>query len=419
MGTKKPQRKRVPVKQFKGKMIDLSADKTSPAVRRLVRLVETSFRGQVKIANIPALNVLYPTLTVQSFFMNHTDYEAILGTNVDLLDRMMLTAISDTLARDIEESITEAGVHYVGVWDLHTLYSVVSATVTFMNNDTTVDKYLTPLQYKTIDAENLTKLPEGSYMPFTDYNPNRFYQQIVGIRQVVLSTISGMMEKRIPKAFLSSADYSLSHRMLDYYYNGMHEGICKMIGEDPETHMLNAYGEEPANEKLVREFTDAFEKPFLEMLVAMLAESGLSTNVINLMLGSSRVHIMYDDPDGKQIKDVTITYILSTEKSGLPKATKVEYKTTIGDAAIIATIKPAMLPKSRRDQYGKPIRSFLLDLCTYAINIYCDVAGSDNAVNINNTDSTAKPDVEDMDEGQLSELLAGVGGGTVETEEVK
>lgn len=414
MGTKKPQRKRVPVKQFKGKMIDLTADKTSPQVKKAIRLIESSFRTQVKGSNIPALSVMYQILTVESFFMNHTDYEAILGDNVSLLDRMMLTAISDMVAKDIDDSIKEAGVHYVGVWDLYTLYSIVASTVTFMNNDTTVDKYLTPLQYKTIDAEALAKLPEGSYMPFKEYNPNRFYQQITGIRQVALTTISNMMEKRIPKAFLASSEYPLPYRMLDYYYTFMHEGIMAMIGEDPETHLLNPFGLEPATEKMIRRFTDAFEKPFLEMLTHLLTESGLSSNIINLMLGSSRVHIMYDDPTDKKVDDVTITYILSTEKSGLPKATKVEYKTTIGDAVLTAISKPAMFSKTRQDQYGKPLRTFLLDMCTYAINIYCDVTGSRPGVD-ESTASTAKPGVEDMDTDELDKLL----GGGVEAEEVK
>lgn len=412
MGSKKTTKKRVPVKQFKTKMIDLSADKTSPQIRKAVREIESNFRQQAKSANIPAINVLYKILTLESFFLNHTDYEAILGKNVDLVDRMMLTAISDTIAQDIFDSISEAGVHYVGVWDLHTLYSIVAATVTFMDHDSTVDKYLTPLQYKTIDDEALSKLPEGAYMPFKDYNPNRFYQQLVGIRQVALNTITGMMEHRIPKAFLSSVDYPLPYRMLDYYHTALHDALQPLYKTSEEE--LD-YCQQPATEKTVREFTDIFEKPFLEMWVSLLHESGLSDNLINLMLGSSRIHLMYDDPEGKTTGDITITYILSTEKSGLPKATKVEYKVTIKQAVLAAEKDPKSFTKTAQEQFGKPMRSFLLDLCTYAINIYCDVTGREEPIIQDNQTQEGSAGVEDMDIEELDQLL----GGNTEAETVK
>ena len=92
----------------KVKMLDLSNEKTSAPVKKLVAEVNRIFTNQVKSSNIPVLKVLEKNLDIENFFTHHIDLEAIMGDNVDLLDRMMLSAISQYVTNDILSSIDDA-----------------------------------------------------------------------------------------------------------------------------------------------------------------------------------------------------------------------------------------------------------------------------------------------------------------------
>lgn len=83
------------------KMINLNKDKVSPAVRKMVANIDGELKLQARMSNIPVFRLLgTSTITTESFFLNHVDYEAILGQNVDILDRMMMSAICKTLTSD-------------------------------------------------------------------------------------------------------------------------------------------------------------------------------------------------------------------------------------------------------------------------------------------------------------------------------
>lgn len=361
-------RNRPPVRT---KMLDFSQDKTSPTVKKTVRVIDTIFQNQVKVSNIPAFKVMGKTINLHSFFLDHEDYQAIFGPNCDILDRMMMSSISEYMAKDIVASIADAKVNYVGVWDEWTIYNIAAATITFMKNDFDTELYLTAQQYQQISKEDLEKLPGGSYMPFSQFNPNRFYEQVLLIRKVILSIVTGIIENKLPKAFLGSQDVPVNNRLWSYYKNIMNADMQKVL--DDAGMDLKAYCAQPASERLIRDFNDIFEKPFMTFTALLLQESGLSQNIINMMLGMSRIFVFYDDPEDKSLGDVSLIIALTNEKSDLPNKAKVDFNITIQDALDMALLDPKELPKKCGEIYGKPIRTLLLDLCIYAINIYVDI----------------------------------------------
>lgn len=361
-------RNRPPVRM---KMLDFSQDKTSPTVRKTVRIIDAIFLNQVRVSNIPAFKVMGKSINLNSFFLDHEDYQAIFGPNCDVLDRMMMSSISEYMAKDIVASIADAKVNYVGVWDEWTIYNIAAATITFMKNDFDTELYLTAQQYQQISKEDLEKLPEGSYMPFSQFNPNRFYEQILLIRKVILSIVTGIIENKLPKAFLGSQDVPVNNRLWSYYKNIMNADMQKVL--DDAGMDLKAYCAQPASERLIRDFNDIFEKPFMTFTSLLLQESGLSQNIINMMLGMSRIFVFYDDPENTSLGDVNLMITLTNEKSDLPNKAKVDFNITIQDALDMALLDQKELPKKCGEIYGKPIRTLLLNLCIYAINIYVDV----------------------------------------------
>ena len=98
-------KKTIPFDKDKVKMIDMSTNKTSAPVKKLVTEVNRIFTNQVKSSNIPNLKVLEKNLDVETFFTHHIDLEAIMGNHVELLDRMMMSAISQYITNDILDNI--------------------------------------------------------------------------------------------------------------------------------------------------------------------------------------------------------------------------------------------------------------------------------------------------------------------------
>ena len=355
----------------KVKMLDLSNEKTSAPVKKLVTEVNRIFTNQVKSSNIPVLKVLEKNLEVETFFTHHIDLEAIMGEHVDLLDRMMLSAISQYVTNDILSSIDDAKMKYVGVWDNYTIYSIASAVVTFMKNDFDTEKYLTALQYVQVSKEDLLKLPQNAYMAFTNYSMNRFAEQVVFIRKMVVETIASIMENKIPKAFLSSSDRPVQYRFYESYKSMMEADMLKFL--EQSNIKYEELDTKVASEKKINKFIEYFETPFLSMMSMYMEQSGVSSNMINIMLATSKIHIQYTNPSEEGeglLKDSEITYIMYTGDRKDPKSIKIACTMNLGDALDMALLDPATISKTRKENFGKALRTFLLDMIVYMFNVY-------------------------------------------------
>lgn len=379
------------------KRIDLSKDKTSPYVKSVIRKIDRSLAEQVKVINVPAFRALDKSIHAESYFMNYKDFAAILGDNVKLLDRMMMHSICEFLTEDIVDAMSKSK-GQVGVWDKYSVYNVLAAATTFMLNSDTNEKYLTGLQYVSLNSEELAKFPENSYMAFSDYNPNRFVQMCLTIRNVALEAIGGIMEKGIPNIFVHKIGGNTQLKMFE---------LKRAFMQNDMNAALNVYKNQgiedlsttPATESLVRVFTDNFEKPFMAMLYSHLLNGGFSENVVNLTMGTVRLHILFDDPVGKMLSDINITVRLVSKIGN--KNVGVEYVTTIGDEFDGATTDLEQISKTKQETYGKKIRKFYLDMCVFTANTYMQVIRTNNE---NSTDD-ASGDVTDISESDLDKLL--------------
>ena len=161
-------------------------------------------------------------------------------------------------------------------------------------------------------------------------------------------------------------------------------------------------------------FTEYFEKPFLVMCSILMQQSGLSENLINMALGMSHVHIIYDDPTDRKLGDIHIVVNLAAEK--LPvgiEQPKTGFSISVADAILFALGDIDELPKSKKEPFGKAIRSLIISMCTYSINIYTRLMAhnrqaQETAFVTGMSVSEPNPEVEvnDMDEEDLKDILS-------------
>ena len=104
MAAKKTGAAKASMKTMPLRTLNTTTDKISPAVRRMVKDIDTELKTQAKESNIPVMQILGANvLNAESFFLNHMDYTAILGKNSDILDRMMMTAICSSLTEQCSD----------------------------------------------------------------------------------------------------------------------------------------------------------------------------------------------------------------------------------------------------------------------------------------------------------------------------
>lgn len=362
--------KAVPFDKSKVKMIDLSSDKISASTKKVVTEVNRIFMNQFKSANIPVLKILEKNMDIETFFKHHIDLEALMGEHVDLVDRMMMSAICQYITNDILDSIENAKMKYVGIWDNYTIYSIATAVITFMKNDKDSSKYLTSLQYAQISIPDLAKLPKNSYMQFDLYTPNAFVEQIILIRKVVVETMSNIIQNKIPMAFLGSSDRPVPYRFYEAFRSMMTDDIKEFMDRGSIT--LDTLPDMKATEKKISKFVEYFETPFLSMMTMYLGQSGVSTNMINLVLGASKIHIQYSDAVDTEInlRDVDITYIMYHGALKDPKNIHVACSFKIGDIIDMCMLEESSISKTRKENFGKTLRTFLLNMLVYLFNVY-------------------------------------------------
>lgn len=345
------------------KMIDLTKDKTSSAVTKFITRVNKMFVLFLKKTNVPVFMAMAKNASTESFFLDHDIYKAIFGEiGIQLFDQCYLTALNTVITDDVTSAIDKSGA-FVGLWDSHTIYDIVSNATTIMVGDEDGKQYFTAQQYHIISAEDLAKLDVGTYMPFDEYNPNRFYQQVYHIIGLTMSIVKHVITNRWPKLYYSddtSVVYGRFYATLGAYLKN--NNVSRIDVSEPYT------------ERTVRQFMDELDRPLMTMVAAMLDDSGLCEATVLNFLSSIKLHLAYSEPDTKVIGDTLVTMMLVTET--LPTHPAISFEITIKDLmqCYDVCVDGAKPSKTRLEKFERAIKRFISDLCMMSINVYIDSA---------------------------------------------
>ena len=386
-----------------GSMKPVKNKAASVYVKNYIKAIDKMMRLQMEKSNVPAFFIMSKTIDTERYFMNHEQYQALVGNMVGLIDRMMLNAICQYLVKDIEDELNSnssiAGIP--GVWDSYSIYNIAAAVITIMKTDFDDSLYLTALQYAVISKDDLRNLDRNQIMLFSDYTPNKFFIIYSQIRAKVLEVITGIINSSFPKAMLAKDKDELQSRYLMMFHNYMKndmDAVCDILLDKmgigypanvddngySEVHMADQDDNQrigsvshilanPAKEAYVRSFVEYMEKPLLVFYTVLLQESGFTQNMINLMLGKSRVHIIYDDPAAADnpvaFGDIGITYRLNyvADKSN---SLYISHRFLIGDILRIAVMDPTFISNTKKTAFGTQLRNNFMNLCGYLANVY-------------------------------------------------
>ena len=346
------------------KTVNMTKDRTVAIARNIEKSINRSIQEQITEINVPIFTILKKQLSLDAYFLNYVDLKAIMGDNVRLLDRMVLQSINSYITEQVYAAIKEKP-GMVGVWDKYTIFSIASTVTTVFKHDEKEEHYLSPLPYVVISEEDLQGLPEGSYMPFSEYNPNRFTQILSQIQTKVIDTIADLMSNAIPNIFLNSGNKSedLVLRLVDSF---------KTNCESAEIHLSEDFLKSTVNEKNIVEFVHEIETPFFSTIVAFMHNSGISDNLIKLFL-SSRLMILFDDPveaKNKKMKDINLSFMMryqDVDNRFNPISASVSYP--IGELYSILMDYENM-SKSAKVRFGKMLRKAILTYNVMALDIY-------------------------------------------------
>lgn len=348
------------------KMIDLTKEKTSPAVTKFVNRVNKLFVMFLKKTNVPVFMAMAKNASAESFFLDYDTYKAVFGEiGIQLFEQCFLTALNTAIADDVTAAIDKSAA-FVGLWDSHTIYDIVTNATTIMVGDEDGRRYFTAHQYHTISSEDLAKLEVGTYMPFDEYNPNRFYQQVYHIIGLSVAIVKNIIKNRWPKLYYSDETSVVTGRFYATLGAYLRDANVSKIDTSEE------YAE-----RTVRQFMDELDKPLMTMTAALLDDSGLSHATVLSFLSSIKLHLVYNESASGKIGDTTVTMMLVAESlNGKPG---VSFDITIKDLMVCyeACLEGEQASKTRIEKFEKAIKRYVNDLCMLAIKVYIETAMSD------------------------------------------
>ncbi len=348
------------------KMIDLTKEKTSPAVTKFITRVNKMFVTFLKKSNVPVFMATAKNASVESFFLDYDTYKAVFGEiGIQLFEQCFLTALNTIIADDVTSAIDKSDA-FVGLWDSHTIYDIASNATTIMVGDEDGRRYFTAHQYHTISADDLAKLAVGTYMPFDEYNPNRFYQQVHHIIGLSVSVVKNIIKNRWPKLYYSDETSVVTGRFYATLGAYLRDGSVSKINIS-----------DPYEERTIRQFMDELDKPLMTMTAALLDDSGLSHATVLSFLSAVKLHLVYSESASGHVGDTTVTLMLVADSlNGKPA---VSFDITIKDlmACYETCLEGKQASKTRIEKFEKSIKRYINDLCMMAIKVYIETAMSD------------------------------------------
>lgn len=345
------------------KTVDVSGknNKVDAAVKNYITKVEKRIARNMSDFNVPILEVLKPTFTLELYFLNYEALRRLMGDFMSQVDRMVVGAIVDTMAEDLAETMT-TNKGYIGLWDSYIIRDMFITSLMIAHD--TEGYYMTTCQIaRLVESSSELEYPEEARMDYKNYNPNKFFVFVNYLHTEVTKTISNYMSERIPKVFAYDGKPNLNIALYDLF-------IELMVNRHQVNTALQDVTGVLGTDEYINAFTAAFDRPFLLSIGVILLNCGIAEDVVNDTLANSEFNAVYDDPAKVALNDMTIVY---TIRSTIDAKNAASISFRISDMITMLTTEADKYPKTRKTSFGKLFKKFILDCCTVAANTNIDL----------------------------------------------
>lgn len=333
--------------------------------KKLINSINKEMKREFVSVHVPFLEVNSDWMNLESYFLNYEEFSELMGSNITILTDIAEHAIAKVLATDLYNQIQGSN-SFIGRWDYEVVYNLVKSNihVSTLNN-----VHYIALVSALKDLKTFSELPIDGKLEFSEYNPEKFTEFCTRIMNVVLNTAQSYMTNNVPRAFahgkssINTIFYERFHDTMEVpVQNFMRELMETVDTSDMKSTEYSAdYLKIPATEKQVQSFVNQFDKPFLTMMYGMLAESGLSLEVINDAITSSRVHMSYEDPLNRKLYDLKLDYKVVYDNQ------TIVYESSIGE---LVTMGINHVSKTKAEQYGRKLKKFYTDFVSFVSAVY-------------------------------------------------
>ena len=345
------------------KTVDVSGknNKVDAAVKNYITKVEKRIARNMSDFNVPILEVLKPTFTLELYFLNYETLRRLMGDFMSQVDRMVVGAIVDTMAEDLAETMT-TNKGYIGLWDSYIIRDMFITSLMIAHDSD--GYYMTTCQItRLVESSPELEYPEEARMDYKNYNPNKFFVFVNYLHTEVTKTISNYMSERIPKVFAYDGKPNLNIALYDLF-------IELMVNRHQVNTALQDVTGVLGTDEYINAFTAAFDRPFLLSIGVILLNCGIAEDVVNDTLANSEFNAVYDDPAKVALNDMTIVY---TIRSTIDAKNAASISFRISDMITMLTTEADKYPKTRKTSFGKLFKKFILDCCTVAANTNIDL----------------------------------------------
>ena len=333
--------------------------------KKLINMINKEMKREFVSVHIPFLEVNCDWITLESYFLNYEEFNELMGSNVTVLTDIVEHSIAKVLATDLYNKIQSSN-SFIGRWDYEVVYNLVKTNI---HISTLNNIHYIALVSALKDLKTFSDLPIDGKLEFGEYNPEKFTEFCDRIMNVVLNTAESYMSNNVPRAFahgkssINTIFYERFHNTMEVpVQNFMRELMETIDTSDMKSTEYSAdYLKIPATEKQVQTFVNQFDKPFLTMMYGMLAESGLSLEVINDAITSSRVHMSYEDPLNRKLYDLKLDYKVVYDDQ------MIIYESSIGE---LVTMGINHVSKTKAEQYGRKLKKFYTDFVSFVSAVY-------------------------------------------------
>lgn len=340
------------------------ATKEIPVSNISTARIARSFQRQLKQSNIPVFVQIASETTLPRYFLNRSLYMNILGDNIFIADRFIHNAIVDEIVPFLKDMCEYYRLPGISIHDITATAKLCVNILPSAVDESKMYLHAEPIGVAPHDIDDNKLYPEGSFMEFSEFNPRRLRQIVVTMQTSALNTIIREIGAHYPTMRVCTPNADADDIIVQLLQD-------MVSGSLLNSDILSKLDQKPS-EKLIMEFIDAIEKPFMQYVFTVMLRSGVSRELIQHLFETVELHVLYQT-EADILADASITYVFAFPRqqpaNGSTAFLQIPFEFTVSEIINIAQSGDGCkgMTKMKIKQFATKVKALNVRLCQSAI----------------------------------------------------